>query len=257
MKPAAPKRVVMKIAFADSIWSRLYGPYGNRSVDVRLRLLSEKWDNAVAKDLFWEELHHQDDIYPATFAALPWLVELSPSKGEGFEETHLFLSHVIHCACTGVGTGCDGTGPRGKYRGLSTKIADHQHSWIPQSEWLAIEDRHILINLEQWFSDNCLVIAKRCLSLVSSDPVVSAYAIEGFASVHGGSRVAWSTQMFADGEDVNLISQELGAYDHRDTIAVAKLFPHIHEKNPDLASFMLDYPGCTFVPDNPKQGNLL
>jgi hypothetical protein len=81
MKPATPKRVVIKIAFADNIWSRLYGPYGNRSVELQLRMLSEKWDNAVAKELFWEELHHQDDIYPATFAALPWLVALSPSKG--------------------------------------------------------------------------------------------------------------------------------------------------------------------------------
>lgn len=245
----------MKIAFSDGIWSRLYGAYGNRSVNTLLKALSERWDDAVAKELFWEELHHQDDIYPATFASLPWLVELSRSGDEAFEETHLFLSHVVHCACTEGGTGCEGTGPRGKYRGLSTKIADHQHSWLPNREWLTIENRPTLINLEQWFSDNCLMIAKRCLSLVNSDPVVSAYAIEGFASAHGGSKVAWSTQMFASGEDMNSISRELGAYDERDTIAVAKLFPHIREKNPDLASFMLDYPGCNFVPDDPKQGN--
>ena len=242
----------MKIAFTDGIWSRLYGPYGNRSVNTHLKALSERWDDAVAKALFWEELHHQDDIYPATFASLPWLVELSTSG----EETHLFLSHVIHCACTEGGTGCDGTGPRGKYRGLSTEVADHHHSWIAQREWMTIEDQPILIELEQWFSENCLEIAKRCLNSVNSDPVVSAYAIEGFASAHGGSRVAGSTQMFADGEDVNLISRELGAYDDRDTMVVAKLFPHIYKKNPDLASFMLNYPGCTFVPDDPKQGNL-
>ena len=243
----------MKIAFSDDVWSRLYGPYGNRSVDMELRQLSEKWDNAVAKELFWEELHHQDDIYPATFAALPWLVELSPSKGEAFQETYLFLSHVIHCACTEGGTGHDGTGPRGKYRGLSTKTEDHEHSWIPQSERLTIEDQPVLIKLEQWFSENCLKIATRCLSLVNSDPVVSAHAIEGFASAHGGSRVAWSTQLFADGEDVEFISRELGVYDDYDTATVAKLFPHVQERNPDLASFMLDYPGCNIVPDDPRQ----
>jgi hypothetical protein len=247
----------MKIAFEDGIWNRLYGPYGNRSVNTQLRTLSEKWDNVIAKELFWEELHHQDDIYPATFASLPWLVELSPSKDEAFEATHLFLSHVIHCACTEGGTGCDGIGPRGKYRGLSTKIEDHHHSWIPQSEWLTVKDQPILIGLEQWFSENWPMIANRCLNLVGSDLVVSAYAVEGFASANGSSRVAWSIQMFADGEDVELISRELGAYDDRDAIVVAKLFPHLHERNPDLASFLLDYPGCNFVPDDPRQRNLV
>lgn len=246
----------MKIDFADGIWSRLYGPYGNRSVNTQLRMLSEKWDNAVAKDLFWEELHHQGDIYPATFAALPWLVELSPSEAEAFEETYLFMSHVIHCAFAGGGMGRDGTGPRGKFRGLSTEIEDHQHSWIPQSERLTIEDQPALIGLEQWFSENWAMIAKRCLNLVGSDLVISAYAIEGFASGHGGSRVASSTQMFADGEGVDIISRELGAYDDCDSMIVAKLFPYVQERNPDLASFMLEYPGCKFVPEDPRQSGL-
>lgn len=247
----------MKIAFTDDIWNRLYGPYGNRSVNMQLMALSERWDNDVAKELFWEELHHQDDIYPTTFAALPWLLEISPSKGKAFEETYLFLSHVIHCACVEGGTGCDGAGPRGKYRGLSTDIADHQHSWLPQSEWLSIEDQPVLIRLEQWFSENWAMIAKRCLTLVSSDLVISAHAIEGFASANGGSRVAWSTQLFAEGEDVDFISRELGAYDDCDTMTVAKLFPYLHDRNPDLASFILDYPGCNYVPDDPRQSNLV
>lgn len=247
----------MKIAFADKVWNRLYGPYGNRSVNTQLMALSEQWDSDVAKELFWEELHHQDDIYPTTFAALPWLVEFSPSKGEAFVETHLFLSHVIHCACSEGGTGCGGTGPRGKYRGLSTEIADHRHSWIPQSEWLTIEDQPVLIRLEQWFSENWAMIAKRCLNLVGSDLVISAHAIEGFASANGGSRVAWSTQMFANGEDADFIRRELGPYDDCDTMTVAKLFPYVQERNPELASFMLGYPGCNFVPDDPRQSNLV
>lgn len=246
----------MKLAFADELWSRLYGPYGNRSVNQLLAALSEEWDSAVAKELYWEELHHQDDIYPATFAALPWLVELSPSRGEAFEETHLFLSHIIHCACTGGGTGCDGTGPRGKYRGLSTEISDHQHSWIPESEWLTAEDQPVLIKLEQWFSDNCPTITERCLNLVGSDPLISAYALEGFATLNGSTRVAWSAQMFANGEDIEFIQRELGDFDECDKTVVERLYPHVHERNPELVSFMLDYPGATFVPDDPRQTNL-
>lgn len=239
----------MKIAFADELWCRLYGPYGNRSVNRQLAALSEQWDSTVAKELYWEELHHQDDIYPATFAALPWLVELSPSRGEAFEETHLFLSHIIHCACTEGGTGSDGTGPRGKFRGLSIEISDHQHSWIPESDWLTFNDRPALISLEQWFSDNCATIAEECLGLVSSDKLVSAYALEGFATMHGSSKVAFTTQMFADGEDVDVIQQELGDYDEHDTKVVERLYPHIYKRSAELTSFMLSYPGCTFAPD--------
>ncbi|MEP6068631.1 MAG: hypothetical protein ABJ246_22550 [Paracoccaceae bacterium] len=246
----------MKIDFEDKIWSRLYGPYGNQSVNTQLMALSEQWDNDVAKELFWEQLHHQDDIYPTTFAALPWLVELSPSEGEAFKETHLFLSHIIQCAFAEGGTRCYGAGQIGKYQGLSTEIADHQHSRIPQGEWLTIEDQPVLIRLEQWFSENWSMIAKRCLNLIGSDLWISAYAIAGFASANGGSRVAQSIQRFAGGEVVDFISRELGAYDHRDSLTVSNLFPFVQERNPDLASFMLDYPGCNFVPDDPRQGKL-
>jgi len=242
----------MKIAFSDGIWNRLYGPYGNRSANELLSALSEGWDTGVADELFWEELHHQDDIYPVTFAALPWLVELSPSSGEGFEETLLFLSHVIHCACVEGGTGCDGTGPRGKYRGLSTEVTDHQCSWIPKREWLTAEDLPFLVSLEKWFTLHCARLAQDCLGLVGADLIVSTCAIEGFATVNGSSRVAWSSQMFADGEDVNLIHRELGSYDERDTKVVERLYPHICRRNSDLMSFMLDYPGCRFVPVDPK-----
>jgi len=246
----------MKIDLEDEIWSRLYGPYGNRSVNVQLKNLFREWDISVAKELFWEELHHQDDVYPATYASLPWLVALSPSTDEAFEETYLFLSHVIHCACSVGGTGCDGTGPRGKYRGISTKIADHQHSWIPEREWLTAEDLLVLTKLEQWFTENHLTIAERCLSLATFDLMLSAYALEGFATANGSPRIAHSVQMFAYAEPVDFICEELGAFDNHDSSVVAKLYPHIHEASPKLASFLLDYPGCTFDPDDPRQGKM-
>ena len=247
----------MKLDLANALWDRLYGPYGNRSVNEMLETLAEQWDDAVAEELYWEELHHQDDIFPATFAALPWLVELSPSSGKEAEETALFMSHIIHCAFMEGRTGCDGTGPRRKYRGLSTDISDHQHSWLPESEWLKADDLATLLKLEKWFTDNCQTIAERCLNFISADIVTSAYALEGFATANDSVRVAWAANMFANGESVDLIQQDLGDYTQRDTLVVQRLYPHIHQKNPELAAFLLVYPGCTFVPDDPRQTSFL
>ncbi len=240
----------MKLDLEDELWSRLYGPYGNRSVNKQLAKLCKQWDNTLAKDLFWEELHHQNDIYPVTFAALPWIMEFSPMNGENADEIYLFLSHVIHCACIEGGTGSDGMGPRRKYRGLSTEVSDHHHSWIPENEWLTNEDRPLLINLETWFTNHCQSIAEDCLCLVGPDLLISAYALEGLATLLGSTRVAWSMQMFANGQNVSVIREEIGDFDERDTLVVAQLHAYISQRNPVLTSFLLNYPGCTFDPNN-------
>ncbi|MBG6148648.1 hypothetical protein IWQ51_006815 [Labrenzia sp. EL_142] len=243
----------MKLALEDQVWKRLYGPYGNRSVNTLLTQLSTRWDTALAKELFWEELHHQDDIYPVTFAALPWLSDISPPDGEGFEETQLFLSHVIRCANLSDGTGYDGSGPRRKYRGLSNRISDHHLSWIPEDEWLRDEDQPVLLGLEDWFSENCASLAEMCLVLVSTDLSVAAYALEGFATLKGSERVAFSVQMLADGEDMQFIHKELGDYDTNDSHVVGLLYPLIQQRSPQIASFVLNYPGCTHVPEHSRQ----
>ena len=247
----------MKIPFSDDIWGRLYGPYGNETVSKQLGLLSENWDDAIARDLFYEKLHHQDDIYPVTFAALPWLLDMVPATGEPIRETKRFLSHVIYCAISEGGTGCDGTGPRGRYRGLSTKILDHRHEWIPQHEWLLEDDRPALVGLEKWFSKNCREIAESCLDLVGVDLWESAHAIEGFATIHGGERVAWTVNMVADGEQVDVIVKQVGQYDEQDSKVVELLYSYIEKRNSDLMDFMLAYPGCCYVPDDPRQNGLI
>ena len=60
----------MKLALEDQIWKRIYGPYGNKSVNTLRAQLSDQWDTAIAEKLFGEELHHQNDIYPARLLQL-------------------------------------------------------------------------------------------------------------------------------------------------------------------------------------------
>lgn len=235
----------MKIALDHEIWQRLYGPYGNRNVNQILHDLRREWDADTANELFWEELHHQDTIYPVTFAALPWLVELAPDERSKGEEFWLFFSHVIYCAVARFGA----TSTNENFRGLSTSLEDHHHSWLPENERLNSFDLEILKQLEKWFEAHAEAFALRCLTLVDGDLQQSAYAIEGYISLLGSDRIAWAIIMFSDGHPMNEIVQEQGALDDNDNVALSKLLPHITERNPQIAEFIVSYPGCQISSD--------
>lgn len=85
----------MKIALDDPVWNRLHSAYGVQDVAGPLRKLHDNWDSALANDLFWNKLHHQDTLYPATYAALPWLWPLV-GKHAGARSALLgFFAHEI------------------------------------------------------------------------------------------------------------------------------------------------------------------
>lgn len=236
----------MKLPLNDDLWTRLYGPYGNRSVNDLIAKLVTRWEPDVAAELLWEELHHQDDIYPATFAALPWLLEVTPKSGESFEDAHLFFSHVIYCACAKFEAS-----PRGKYRGLSTDISDHHHAWLSEDGWLREEDIPTLLKLEEWFSDNVAKMAVDCLNIVDEDLTKATYALEGFAAFEGSMNVARAAQMFADGEEKSTIEQEIGLFNDTDTRVVTALQPHIYSRNEEVMAFLNDFPRHSIAPNNP------
>ncbi|PJI91412.1 hypothetical protein BC777_0240 [Yoonia maricola] len=236
----------MKLPLNVDVWTRLYGPYGNRSVNDLIAKLVTRWDPDVAAELFWEELHHQDDIYPSTFAALPWLLGAAPKSGESFEDAYLFFSHVIYCACAKFGAS-----PRGKYRGLSTNISDHHHAWLSEGERLREDDLPTLLKLEEWFSDNVAKMAVDCLNIVDEDLTKAAYALEGFAAFEGSVSVARAAQMFADGEEKKIIEQEMGFFGDTDVRVVTALQPHICHRNEEIMAFLNDFPRHSDTPRNP------
>ncbi|CUH78671.1 hypothetical protein [Tropicibacter naphthalenivorans] len=83
----------MKLPLDHPAWGALFGPYGVQDVPGVLRALSAEWHTDLARDLFWEKLHHQETLYPVTWAALPWLLEM-PARREVLE----FASWVLYCA---------------------------------------------------------------------------------------------------------------------------------------------------------------
>ena len=162
----------MLIALDGPLWTRPYGPYGPYGVeDVVgvLRSLLQRWDEEGARDLFWEKLHHQDDPYPATFAALPWIWQLAPRPLEGTAETPLFLSHVLDCPIGPRGTGPHTEVPRGLCRGLVTDAGAHQLDWTPAKQRLQAEDMAVLARLEAWFTQAAPNLAEARVNLISGE----------------------------------------------------------------------------------------
>ena len=69
------------LAADDERWGGLEGGY-RMPIDVRplLRKL-ETGDEAAAWDGLWEELHHQGDVGPASYAAIPHIVRICRDRG--------------------------------------------------------------------------------------------------------------------------------------------------------------------------------
>lgn len=230
----------MFIPYSDQIWTRLYGPYGVQDVASILSGLRKVWDKAIAEDLFWEKLHHQDDLYPVTFAALPLLWQFTNDRSDPDVNTLTFFSHVLHCATASWGTGCDGEGPRGKYRGLSLIIQDHMWEWIPEAQRLRLEDMNTLASLEAWFSRMAPKISEACLDAVSqNERYLAAMLSTGFATLHGSENLANAMTLWADEHELKFIREEVSL--SQSDIAVSKILStRLQYRNVELSKFLIE-----------------
>lgn len=232
---------MVKIPLNDPVWTRLYGPYGVRNVPGILESLKTHWDDDLARELFWEELHHQDDIYPATYAALPWLLDIFQGRSSMPKEALIFFSVVLRCAVAPHGTGCDGKGPKGKYRGLAQHISDHAHSWLPVDQRLTEKDMASLKQLESWFEKAAPCIAEICLSAIeSADDGEDVALAEGAIALAGGENLAWATEMWADGLALPDIVAQSGA-NSGDAQIAGKLADRIEAKSSNLSGFLRQF----------------
>ncbi|ASA19445.1 hypothetical protein [Paenibacillus donghaensis] len=60
------------------VWSRLHGPFGSAGpVPELLKQLGHSYIAEVKDELYWEHLFHQNTLYPATYAAFPYLAEIA------------------------------------------------------------------------------------------------------------------------------------------------------------------------------------
>lgn len=184
------------------LWEKLYGPYGVENVSDILNGLLSNWDPEIAKDLFWEKLHHQETLYPVTYAAACWLNEIALKHSQSRTAIATFLGWVVYC----------GMRPRladefmqksGMLLGLPTDLVELQHPWIPAPQKLLEPNLADIKKIETNFM--VLVpkikelIAKQ-LQMVSGEGQDVSYLAAGLAAIVGDFKLAGDLSRFYDRE---------------------------------------------------------
>ncbi len=228
-----------KIPLTDAIWSRLYGPYGARDVAATLADLSDGWDESIASELYWNRLHHQDDIYPVTFAALHWLWEVTPASENGKIERLYFFSHVMACAFRSAPFRAQVDGSKRDLNGLSLRAKDHHRHWIAPEFWLTETDMSRLAELRDWLMSNAQVIAEECVRHCQlENPAYAGYLLEGPFTIAGHEAIANASIMWSEGYEITEIVAECGPIVLDDAKAAKLMAKRISPINASFGQFL-------------------
>lgn len=228
----------MHIPLSDPVWTRLYGPYGVQDVAGDIGRLLVDWDKTVADELFWERLHHQETLYPVTYAALPWLREVVRQKPEARREVLLFLSWMAFCA---IGPE---QRPSERFVGLSSNLAAHHSKWLSKEIWLTEADLPVLQALGDWMESELPRIAEDCLAELKGEASRGdvAYLAVGPLAIWGGREAAIAVEMANDGHSVEVIREELELNDV-DRSALSRLVASLSDEQVWLREFAYDLAG--------------
>jgi hypothetical protein len=80
------------------LWPRLGDAHRDRDVAGLIARLARNWDGPAANSLFWDCLCHQDTVYGATFAALPWVFRIARDSPEARDDCLSFVVYASMCA---------------------------------------------------------------------------------------------------------------------------------------------------------------
>ncbi|WP_052269649.1 hypothetical protein [Leisingera sp. ANG-M6] len=222
-----------KIPFSDPIWARLYGPYGNQSGPQQLQALAAGWDQDAANALYWDQLHHQETLYPLTYAALPWLWDLAPRTLDNL----YFFSHTVSCALSNSDDWEDAPDPQRRLTGLSLDASRHAQDWLPAAEHLSPEDMGLLASLERWFLAAAPNIAEAALAGLDAANTLSEIAVlcSAHCSLSGCYPAFTALEMMAEKEPDEFLLEELGALDQRNRQMLLTLAGRMQDRHPDHA----------------------
>ncbi|MGP1394867.1 MAG: hypothetical protein ACTS3R_05100 [Inquilinaceae bacterium] len=86
------------LALDDPLWRKIDG--GGGDVPERIADLAVEWDEEGAKSLFWDVLCHQETCCGATYASIPYLLDIAEPPQNLDQRTEIagFLGFVAMCA---------------------------------------------------------------------------------------------------------------------------------------------------------------
>lgn len=223
----------MPVSLNDPIWTRLYGPYGVQPIVPSLITLSERWNDDLARFLFWERLYHQGSLYPVTYSAMVVLWGMFPSPRPLPTDFLVFLSLAIDAAI--------GDTPTTGYQGLSPVVADHAHPWIPENQRLRVKDMATLIQLKTWCDATFPLIAEACVAnLPAKDERSAALLLIGYARIKFAGPLARALDLWSSQEEFDEIAFS-NPPDAPSIDCAAILSKRIQPTCPTLSDFLRTY----------------
>ncbi|MBG6163297.1 putative sterol carrier protein [Labrenzia sp. EL_195] len=222
---------------------RLYGPYGISDVAGVLTSLAIEWDDEAAKALFWEELHHQDTLYPVSYAALPWIWKIASEHDQDTcLEAYFFLSHFVACALSSNQNLDRYAESAEKYNGLSLARSEHAKDWLPEETRLTQADMTVLGQLEKWVDKHIEEIALSCVGVGATFKQCEAVELyTGHVRLHSTDNFANALGLWAIDMDHEDIFGIFGPKTDGDHQSAENLRRFVHPENKQLQMFLRRY----------------
>lgn len=91
------------LRLSDPVWEKLDDAHRDQKIPEILGALTQKWDGEAANTLFWDYLCHQDTCYGATYASVPYFLNIanSTSNQHAISDIATFLGYVSIVAFRG------------------------------------------------------------------------------------------------------------------------------------------------------------
>lgn len=81
------------LTWNSDVWGKLTGPYSSaENLSVSLQQLMQHYSQEIFDEIFQEYLYHQNTIYTATYAAMPFLAQIACSTSDAEVRKELFVS---------------------------------------------------------------------------------------------------------------------------------------------------------------------
>ncbi|WCT54063.1 hypothetical protein PQ456_12690 [Paenibacillus kyungheensis] len=177
------------LSLTSTKWELLDGPYGNGGhIPLQIQQLQQDYDQEQATALYYEELYHQNTIYPCTYVTVPYLVELALHTSEHYILTDIYIVCGMFEAWNQL--------PLSSY---DEDVVDAWRSYFVDFDENEVKD------IYQSYTDSLMQLQQRMTELIIQiDQVEESekmYILSATAALHGYRQWAKCLLMYSDGEE--------------------------------------------------------